>query len=329
MVPYSMVRRLITEAVIEEDDDAIVYVKGHEKRMWLWNLLLDDERERMNIVTLDAVYEDMESLTYLDDSPNIDENNKSHSYQKPTFSGRCLNFLSQHSISQKKGIIFNFVDKVFYLSHPEFHKKNLDFIVKLLMDNDYPLDFVLKTMNMRIKKIINNFNVTNNKKSNIDVIKGKIKWFSIPYIEGISNKFKNFINGMVHKVSFFSVNKLNKFIRVHKDSLPIESIRNVVYRINCCDCDASYVGQTGRKLKTRISEHRKHINSTTSSKSVITDHRLQCEHDFDWENVEVLDTEGFYNKRLVSEMIHIKRQKKWAEFAKRYRSFKSGLHGVN
>ncbi|XP_018366339.1 PREDICTED: uncharacterized protein LOC108763331 [Trachymyrmex cornetzi] len=79
--------------------------------------------------------------------------------------------------------------------------------------------------------------------------------------------------------------------------------------INCCDYDASYVGQTGRKLKTRISEHKKHINSTTSSKSVITDHRLQCEHDFDWENIEVLDTEGFYNKRLVSEMIHIKRQK--------------------
>jgi len=25
-------------------------------------------------------------------------------------------------------------------------------------------------------------------------------------------------------------------------------------------CDISYVGQTGRQLKTRIAEHRKHIN---------------------------------------------------------------------
>ncbi|KYN43896.1 hypothetical protein ALC56_01631 [Trachymyrmex septentrionalis] len=39
-------------------------VKGCEKRTWLWNLLLDDERER--IETLDAVYEDIESLTNLD-----------------------------------------------------------------------------------------------------------------------------------------------------------------------------------------------------------------------------------------------------------------------
>ncbi|KYN26661.1 hypothetical protein ALC57_03970, partial [Trachymyrmex cornetzi] len=57
-------KRLITAAVFE--DDAIVYVKGREKRTWLWNLLLDDERERMHIETLDAVCEDMKSLATLD-----------------------------------------------------------------------------------------------------------------------------------------------------------------------------------------------------------------------------------------------------------------------
>ena len=64
MVLYSDAKRLITVAVFE--DDAIVYVKGREKRTQLWNLLLDDERQRMYIDTLDAVYEDIESLTNLD-----------------------------------------------------------------------------------------------------------------------------------------------------------------------------------------------------------------------------------------------------------------------
>ena len=64
MVPYNEAKRLITTAVFE--DDAIVYVKGREKRTWLWNLLLDNERECIYIETLDAVYEDMESLTNLD-----------------------------------------------------------------------------------------------------------------------------------------------------------------------------------------------------------------------------------------------------------------------
>ena len=66
--------------------------------------------------------------------------------------------------------------------------------------------------------------------------------------------------------------------------------------------------QIGKKLKTRISEHQKHIHIQTSTHSVITNHRLQNDHDFDWQNVEILDVDNYYNKRLISEMMHINRQ---------------------
>jgi len=42
---------------------------------------------------------------------------------------------------------------------------------------------------------------------------------------------------------------------------------------------------------------------------VITEHRLQYNHDFDWEGVEILDVERNFNKRIISEMINIKCQK--------------------
>ena len=51
MDPYNEAKRLITTAVFEHD--VIVYIKGHEKRTW--NLLLDDERGRIYIETLDVV----------------------------------------------------------------------------------------------------------------------------------------------------------------------------------------------------------------------------------------------------------------------------------
>jgi len=62
MVPYNEAKRLITTAVFE--DNAVV--SRDVKNEYLWNLLLDDERERMYIKTLNAVYEDMESLSNLD-----------------------------------------------------------------------------------------------------------------------------------------------------------------------------------------------------------------------------------------------------------------------
>ena len=92
-----------------------------------------------------------------------------------------------------------------------------------------------------------------------------------------------------------------------EDSLPNTSKTNVVYKINCRDCDASYVDQTGRRLKTRLTEHRNHINRNTTQNSVITDHRL-TNHEFEWDEVEVLDNEPVLGKRLISEMIFIQRQ---------------------
>jgi len=41
---------------------------------------------------------------------------------------------------------------------------------------------------------------------------------------------------------------------------------------------------------------------------VITEHRLEHKHDFDWNKPIILDKERFYYRRLTSEMINIKTQ---------------------
>jgi len=78
---------------------------------------------------------------------------------------------------------------------------------------------------------------------------------------------------------------------------------------DCKNCNASYVGQTSHKLKTRINVHKNDINKKNGNLSEISEHRLQSEHDFDWSNIKILDNERYIGKRLVSEMLHIKIQK--------------------
>jgi len=62
-----------------------------------------------------------------------------------------------------------------------------------------------------------------------------------------------------------------------------------------------------RQLHT--SEHRSHIRRNTNTQSVITNHRVGFDHFFNWDEVQILDREPFLNKRLISEMLFIKRQK--------------------
>lgn len=200
-------------------------------------------------------------------------------YHKPTFSGRYLNFLSAYPLSQKRGTILGMIDRAFLLSDPKFHRKNFELIVNILFMNDYPAGFIFETINSRIKHLINlsKHTDTNN---DTDTKNKKSPWFLLPYVPTISDKFKYFTNKFNINLAFFSLNKLSRFIKVQKDVLPNNLKKNVVYKIMCKDCDASYVGQTSRRLKTRVIEHCNDIRRNANNHSVITEHRINLNHDF-------------------------------------------------
>ena len=92
---------------------------------------------------------------------------------------------------------------------------------------------------------------------------------------------------------------------MHKDKKVISGNNNVIYKIQCNNCDIFYVGQTKRKFNTRINEHIKNIKLDSSRYSVITE---QYNHNFDWKNVRIMDTESNYNKRFISKTLHITEQ---------------------
>jgi len=71
----------------------------------------------------------------------------------------------------------------------------------------------------------------------------------------------------------------------------------------------TYVGQTKKTLNTRAVEHRNRIRRDTAQVFVITNHCLQSDHKFDWDDVRVLDKEMNYKKRFIFEIIHIKKHK--------------------
>lgn len=228
-------------------------------------------------------------------------------FHKKTDSGRTLSFFSNHPIQHKIGTIYGFIDRALMLSHHTFHKKNIEYVVNVLLENNYPLQFIFKHITNRLimisrKRKLNSENEsTNQKKKNIVVI---------PHIPGISNIVNSTIDKNNFMIGYRCLNKLDNIIKVQKDKNKRDYNNNVVYKINCKDCSVSYVGQTKRQLSTRIKEHKCNIKLDVSKHNVITEHILQNNHSFDWENARILDKESNYNKRLISEMINIKKQEK-------------------
>jgi len=224
-------------------------------------------------------------------------------YRKPTFSGRFLSYLSQHPCSQKRGVLISSIDRTFLLSNPRFHQENFNFIIETFLRNGYPLKFIFDTISNRLKHLINKKTKKQNLNNTDDDKKG---WFLIPFIPKWTDKFKSIVNNLKMKLAFFSLNKLGRMIKAQKDDIPVGYNKNVVYKLECKNCDVAYIGQTKRRLHTRINEHRNDINKINSNQSVVTEHRLGNNHEFNWDNPIILDKDKLYYRRLISEMIYIK-----------------------
>ena len=88
-----------------------------------------------------------------------------------------------------------------------------------------------------------------------------------------------------------------------KDTLPLGKLSNVVYCIPCSCCQV-YIGETNRRLETRLKEHRDACERGMMEKSAVAEHVWENHHPILWEETTVLD-HGKGQKLLVKEALHI------------------------
>ena len=58
-------------------------------------------------------------------------------------------------------------------------------------------------------------------------------------------------------------------------------IKLAVYKIKCSDCQASYIGETGRNLNTRLTEHKRAMRNGHANNHITVHHQL-TNHNIDW-----------------------------------------------
>ena len=80
-----------------------------------------------------------------------------------------------------------------------------------------------------------------------------------------------------------------------------EDRQGAIYKIKCCDCQASYIGETGRNLSTRLTEH-KLATRNGDVNNHIAEHHLQTKHQIDWDFATCLTYSTDYYQRLTLEI---------------------------
>jgi len=80
---------------------------------------------------------------------------------------------------------------------------------------------------------------------------------TIPYIKGTSETISRILQPYNIRVAHKPTTTLRHSLTNEKDRDEPNNRQGAVYKIKCSDCQASYIGETGRNLNTRLTEHKR------------------------------------------------------------------------
>ncbi|XP_075153518.1 uncharacterized protein LOC142227073 [Haematobia irritans] len=249
-----------------------------------------------------------QKLPYLDTIIHRQGNQlKLNWYQKPTASGRLLNFYSNHSKRIIINTATNFIRRVFNISDPSFHFENGEKIKRILTNNDFPLRTIQNLIYKVKSKQINNKDGNTEKELQI--------YKPVTYISGFSERLckSNLYDKKKYQLALKTTKRVNGLFSKTKTKIKNDDKSHVIYKIKCKGdksnlCKKTYIGTTMTKLKTRLSSHKSDIKATENpmeQKTALAAHCALTGHMPNLEDVKILDHENNYRRRFTLEMLHI------------------------
>ena len=145
----------------------------------------------------------------------------------------------------------------------------LAFLYNVFGENNYNTDFVRRTL---IVTLIPTLRPT----STLALLRQRLYRTSEALLK-LSHVYYNI------RVAHKPITTSRRLLTNVKDKDKPDDRQGAVHMIKCCDCQASYVGETGRNLSTRLTEH-KRATRNGDVNNHIAEHHLQTKHQIDWDS---------------------------------------------
>lgn len=196
-----------------------------------------------------------------------------------------------------RGVFKGFLVRASRICSAKYLQKEIQFLVDVFSENGHDTNELQKMAQQHLNPSNNH---TNERTERRNVIK-------IPWIPKIGPKLRKIYKKNGVDVVFTSTPNLSNILCNHKCPLPPNS-RPGVYKIPCGCGNAAYVGETKKKVSTRVTEHQRDVFHGRWDKSGLTEHARVCSNEFEFDQTKTLATESHYKKRKIREALEIRRQ---------------------
>ena len=147
------------------------------------------------------------------------------------------------------------------------------------MKNNYPRNFINKTLTKIRNKPHNNIPNEQPKQSRTRI--------TLPYINNTSEMTARLLRPFNIDTAHKPTHKLRSYFTKHKDKTTTKQTKNAIYMIPCRDCPQRYIGQTSKKIETRITEHKNAIKRHDHLSLPAAHAHDNC-HTFNWTETQLL-----------------------------------------
>ncbi|XP_055623481.1 uncharacterized protein LOC129766908 [Toxorhynchites rutilus septentrionalis] len=245
---------------------------------------LDMLNSRHDSITFTCEKEVDGKLPFLDLEITRKEDNtlKFGIYRKPTSIDRFITSDSNHFGAQKQATFHSMAHRLYNvpMEEEEFAKEEEN-IYKAATVNGYGKEFVERILRKhKRKKYLLDITTL---QPEID----DIKRITLPFYPKITNPIKKTLKKQALHIVYKSENTLRDLLCNLKDKISPDE-QSGIYEIPCRDCPAVYIGQTRRKVKVRIREHRTAVDNSKPNDSAVAVHTTSLDHNIDWTKAKLI-----------------------------------------
>nr|VZI18300.1 unnamed protein product [Spirometra erinaceieuropaei] len=227
-------------------------------------------------------------LLFLDILPHRKLNGhlKTTIYRKATNTRQILSYHNKHPLGHKRRWVrAPYKSAETRCSELEDRRSELHYLQRLFMANGYPRSFIERGRRAGPSRPL-------------ATERPKIRR-ALLCIDGVSETMSRLLRLLGIGAAHQPESTIRHLVMRPKAPLPGAETTNVIYRIQCNSCEVNYIGETGKKLHTRVGEQMRAVRQTDPL-SLVAEHCADSRHTFTLQHAEIL---GRGNDRIARETI--------------------------
>ena len=110
----------------------------------------------------------------------------------------------------------------------------------------------------------------------------------LPFDESTSEKLCLILRSHKIRSTFYTENTFHDSLYKSKDRIATEDKNNIVYQIDCSNCEAVFFGESKRSLKLRSDKPKRSVRDCECYKNQTAKHCWEAYHNFSWDQKKLL-----------------------------------------